>query len=258
MVGCSSGTGGFMMSLVEDCRDFVRIWNEKLDLRGGGSPEAARALAGHAAGCDACGGLNRIFLDLESTPASWSVIPAPSESMMDRWRAAAIASRTSPSPPRFDRMGSVKFAAKWGLVASVAASALIRGQALLTRLSPDERAPVIQARTVAASPRLEEAFAEAGTMTLELAREVSGPAARIGSEALSRRGNRPLPASDLTPFDEDEPSTDPAPNPRPPTVAPSPETAGIESISGSARYAFRFLIGSTPDDSLKSKTVGDF
>lgn len=246
-----------MMSLVNDCRDFVQTWNERLDNRDVGSTEALLALADHAAQCDACGCLHRIFLEVESSPAPWSAIPAPSKSVLDGWRTAAIATRTVHS--RSVRRRLVGNAAKWVVVATVAAAFLICGRASHKLLSLTEPDVGLEAQTIASTPHFEEAFAEAGSMTLELAREVSGPAARIGSEAFAWRGKRTPPASDLAQFDEDEPSTRLAPSPRQRVVAPDQKTAKVELLSGSARYAFRFLIGSTSDNSLKSnKTVGGF
>ncbi len=245
-----------MMSLVNDCRDFARVWNERLDQRDGGSPELALSLAAHAASCAACGCRDRIFRELESAPASWSVIPAPLELVVERWRAAATASRTL--PPRFDRRRSFRVAARWGLVATVVASALICGRASLPLLFPIESAPGLPNGVVGSSPRLEDAFAEARTMTLELAREVSGPAARIGSEAFGWRRNRSILASDLAQFDRDETSTDPVEGSQPAVIAQSSEPAGGGLISGSARYAFRFLVGSTHDESSKPETAEGF
>jgi len=237
------------MGLVRNCRDFDRIWNERLDDRTGGedSPDRTAALDDHAARCEACRCRALIYLELETLSSPWSVIPPPSAAAVDRWQAAAVAVRplTVNFPPAGRRSRWVGIASKAGLAASVAASILIGSRALLPILYPIEPAPLL--RTDKPSRLFEEAFTEATTMTWELAREVSGPAARISSEALGWTDHRALPPFMSTQHDLTETSV--------PIQVESPRAthpAGVELISGSARHAFRFLIGTTSDDPPES------
>ncbi len=229
------------MGLVRNCRDFDRVWNERLDERTGGedSPERTAALGDHAAHCEACRCRALIYLELKTLSSRWSMVPPPSAAAVDRWRAAAVAARplTVNFPPAGRRSRWVGIASKAGLAASV----LLGSRALPPILYPIEPAPL--PRTDKPLRLFEEAFTEATTMTWELAREVSGPAARISSEALGWTDHRALPPFAPTQYDPAGISVS--------SQIESPRAthpAGVELISGSARHAFRFLIGTTSDD----------
>ena len=222
------------MSLVKDCRDFNQLWNEKLDRRTDVPPGLARSLDDHAAGCEACRCLGSIYAEFASIPASWPAVPPPPDSAIRRWQAAATDARVVPPP--FDVRRLPRMVAESGLALAVAASVLVAARESLTILFPIEPAPPDRDAPPSSSLLLEEAFSEASTMTWDLARNVFNPAAQNGSKVLGRG----------------EPGADA-------TIAPRlGDSAGAELASGSARHAFRFLIGHAPDDPAGPRTSEGF
>ena len=245
------------MVIVRDCGDFDRLWNDRLDERCSiPRLERDRALADHASGCPPCRGRGLIYAELESCTSLLNAVPAPAPEAFDRWVATASSARlvlepTAPirsKPGRPGRRVPLGIAIRVGLAASVAGMVLVGSRTVLPLLFPVEPTPV--ARSENSALLLEQAFSEATTMTWELAREVSAPAARISSEAL---GYRSVPEGTYLATTQDEPTEamgralDPYPAPNPP--------GGVELISGSARHAFRFLIGTTTDDSEEIEHV---
>ncbi|MCA1686628.1 MAG: hypothetical protein LC745_11780 [Planctomycetia bacterium] len=88
---------------------------------------------------------------------------------------------------------------------------------------------------------LSDALADAGSATWDLAREASGPAARVGRQVIE--------AAEL-------PGTSPAVA-LPGVVRPASDVwrevgdrvnAGVRPLEGSARHAFGFLVGAPPDE----------
>jgi len=125
--------------------------------------------------------------------------------------------------------------------------------------------PAAASRIVLAPPRnpapapapiptrsLEEALAEATEATIELAREASAPAARIGREAFDLEGPGGFPA-------ETSADADPARVSPPGLLGAVGErvNAGIRPISGSARHAFSFLLGPVPEAAPKTPPARD-
>ena len=226
------------MGMVLGCREFDRLWNERLDDRAArpAAPGRAARMAANAAGCESCRCRAAVYAQLESSFGAAATLPPPaSAAAVERWLVAASA-----APTGAPRRGLVRAAWRLAAAAAVAAGVMVGTQGMLPLLFPIEPAPRARADQ-SASLLFEEAFGEATTMTLDLAREVSAPAARIGSEALGWHADRP--AATLTSND------------RPPGGAlagparDSAEAGRVELISGSARHAFRFLIGTTADSS---------
>ena len=244
------------MGMVPDCHDFDRLWNDRLDERRGDPEPSERtaSLADHAATCEGCRSRDLAFRELEAVLNSGALAPVASAEAIVRWAAAAAAARPvvarSPVLPRSARRRFVAVGLKLGVGVPVAALVLIGSKLLLPVLYPIEAPP--QPRT-AQSPSLqfEKAVAEATTMTWELAREVSAPAARISSEALGLSDKPSLPPFAPTQYELPEP-----PLPSVIQVRDDNDATGVESISGSARQAFRFLIGTTTDEQLDPETAG--
>ena len=223
------------MNLVEDCRGFNHLWNEKLDRRADAPPGLARVLADHAAGCEACRCLGSIYDEFALIPASWPAIPPPPDPGIRRGKAAATDARAVPPP--FNVRRPPRMVAESGLALAVAASVLVAARESPTILLPIGSASPAQDAPGSSSLLLEEAFSEASTMTWDLARNVFDPAAQIGSKVLGRDG---------------EPRADA-------TIAPQPgNLVEAKLVSGSARHAFRFLIGPASDDPAEPRTSEGF
>src|SRR3954471_16466167 len=71
------------------CGDFERMWNEQLDARSDGSPEADRALEAHAASCPACQSLAGRYRVLRQAIGALGPPPAPPADFaarcLDQW-----------------------------------------------------------------------------------------------------------------------------------------------------------------------------
>ena len=246
------------MGMVRDCLDFDHQWNQRIDDRrqGEDAPERAAALADHAAWCESCRSRGLTYAELDSLPTPWRAIPTPSAAAVERWRSVALAAapRLATRPRWQCPRHLVGFASKAAIATAAAASVLIGSQAILPILFPLAAAPLPLADRP--SRLFEEAFSEATSMTWDLAREVSAPAARISSEVLGwhdKRAQAVVPP-EVPPLPELVEAA-PAPGPEP-READTP-AAGVELISGSARHAFRFLSGTT-DEVGDSEIVGGF
>jgi hypothetical protein len=214
------------------CIDFERIWNEQLDARGDASADVERALESHAAGCDSCRAIASRFQTLRAAVLSLGPPPAAPADFVERFLdERAVARARSPRIFRFAAVG-VPVAAAATLLIAVG---LTRRPALPDKPVVTESSPVrpIDPQSLTA------ALALAQSATLELARETSSPAARVGREML---GSASLPSATL---------------PLPETVTPAVEVlqgvgnrvqAGVRPLSGSARRAFGFLLGPSKDE----------
>lgn len=222
-------TPGAVMAM--PCHEFDERWNVLLDGRGTPSPEIEADLTAHAASCPSCrdraAGYETLRHQLgawgagESAPAS----PALTDRILDAWGLETTAT---------DRRIPFRCLSMRGW--SVAAAVLLAaGIGLLLRSGPtgETGVPPLGAPSPhnAARP-LSESLATATAATLDLARETSGPAARLGRLMLASASN-----------------TEAAPEPAPPESAASSSAmlesveAGLRPISGSARNAFGFLLG---------------
>ncbi len=215
-----------------NCRDFERIWNERLDAPDAALDGVVRSLDEHAASCPDCQAagtryqtLGQAILALTLTSTS---PPSLSPGFVDR--VLAEAARPEPQPilgrilPRF-----AKLAAAAAILAIVALS-----------LSPKGPEPVANVRVIDSND-LTSALADAGSATLDFAREASAPAARVGRQVIGSAG-----------LSEESPTlTLPEGMTRTSNVWQNVEDrvqAGVRPLEGTARHAFGFLIGLSPDD----------
>src|ERR1700735_998532 len=153
-----------------NCRDSERLWNQLIDA-GDSAPDGLEStLEGHAASCAACASVAARYRVLRRAIAAWSPTPWPAASpeFVERLRSVPhVLPFRRPSP-----------LARWAWL-SAAAALLVAG--FLGRwmmLPPGGHAPA--PALVAATPTLADALADAASSTLELARETSAPAGRVG------------------------------------------------------------------------------
>ncbi len=216
------------------CRDFADAWNARIDVRGELSTMRARAVDRHARECPACRALGLRYLALSQAldaipPLTGLTLP---DDFADRVLAAVLREET---PSRW------RIAPRVGHLAAAAAvlAALTFGLTWKNRQEP-ARPSVEQVRAID-SRDLSEALADAGTATWDLAREASGPAARVGRQVLGSSDLvRATPAVAL-----------------PIGLRPTAEvwrgvedrvSAGVRPLEGSARHAFGFLLGESSDE----------
>src|SRR3954468_13437454 len=130
------------------CRDFERMWNERLDDRSDASPEADRALEAHAASCPSCRSLDRRYRVLRRAIAALGPPPAPPADFaarcLDQWERSRStgASRTIWFRPPV----------RWAAAAALLVMAGLGARSWLSR--PDPAAPPIaqQAPVVPPAP----------------------------------------------------------------------------------------------------------
>jgi hypothetical protein len=221
-----------------NCGDFERAWNERLDARDAAPPEIARAIAAHAAECPACQVVASRYQTLERALRMWGPGPSVPADLADRVLASPVLADVP--TPRLLRLHP-------GFAALAAAASVLVALLLGLRsggVDPRRETPLARPeppRVVRAiDPHaLSEALASATSATLDLARETSAPAARIGREVI---------ASAEVSLSESGPKL-------PITVDVEPASgvlqsvgdrvnAGVRPLSGTARHAFGFLLGS--------------
>jgi hypothetical protein len=221
------------------CRDFEGVWNEKLDARGTWSAEADQALEAHAAACSTCRAVDARYRALAQ---AIRMLPAPppltvSADFADRVLAAAAIDESRRAIFRLaPRRRRAQLAA--AAVVIVAVGLGLRTWRTGGNPPPALPSPPVATHVQAIDPDdLSAALADATSATLALAREASAPAARVGREVLA---------------EADLPSSTPAFG-LPEGVVPAVfqgvgarVNAGVRPLSGTARSAFGFLIG-TPD-----------
>ena len=218
-----------------NCRDFERVWNERLDARDPAQSATARALDGHAASCTSCRAVGARYQALVLAIQSATATPAPPPGFMDRVLAAVerddrpVAGRIV---PRLARL-----AAAAAVVAAVAIGVRVGAPGVKRSV-----APTTVARVRAIDPKdLTDALADASSATWDLAREASAPAARVGRQVLDSAelpgGSTSVsltggvrPAADVWRGVEDR------------------VNAGVVPFEGTARHAFGFLLGAPPVD----------
>jgi hypothetical protein len=220
------------------CRDYERLWNELLDARGAPAPALDRALEEHASACPTCRAVSARYQMLRQALRAWGP-PSPPADLADRVLAAHAGEQ------RRNILTLVRFRP----VLRLAAAAALLVAAVLG-LRPALRSPTPPAPTpeVAAAPRpLAEALAEATSATLDLARQTSAPAARLGRRVLETA------------------SVADAEFPVPVEVRPASDVlqsvgdrvnAGVRPLSGTARKAFSFLLPPSLDAATTSPRPG--
>lgn len=213
------------------CSDFERIWNERLDARGGASAELDGELAEHAAACADCARIATGYQRLSQALRTLAPAVPPVDFLPRFLESQGFPPAPAPRILRFRRA-----------ISSVAAAAAL----FLVVLIGGRSRPAAPARhdAVAVAPAIDPqsltaALADAGSATLDLARETSGPAARFGREVFDSASL--VDATDPLPFEV--------------PVAPADEVlqsvgdrvnAGVRPLSGAARHAFGFLLGGSP------------
>jgi hypothetical protein len=210
-----------------DCSQTERLFNAWLDARAETPPADVRALVAHAASCPACRAIAARYELLGRALRSWGPGPSPPEGFADRVIAAA---HPEPRVLPVSRW-------RWAAAAAVVVATLVGLRGVIQPRSPERKPiPVTQVVRPEVPPRpLSDALADATQATLALARETSAPAARIGRQVLAAatiNHSRPLAL---------QPSIEPAAD-----VLQSVGDGvnqGVRPLSGSARHAFRFLIG---------------
>ncbi len=225
-----------------NCREFEAAWNELLDARSSPAPELERSIEAHALACGTCRASSSRYQTLRQALPAWPPVPSPSPESMARLRSLTVPA------PRRRRLAPV--VVRWSALPLASAAALL----LMIRLDgfgPSTAPPIdpepahAPAPSASASARpLGEALADATAATLDLARQTSAPAGRIGREVLE------LEADALAPRPEGEPPVE-VDNPGSNDLLRSVGervNAGVKPLSGSARHAFSFLLGPPPED----------
>lgn len=216
------------MSLM-NCQEFEYVWDVVLDAWGAIEPvDPARALDAHAASCSACRAIHARNLLLLQAIRSLGPPAAVPDGFADRVLAAARA-----PAPKVLSIGArvVRLAA----AAAVLAALVVGARAWSTRRA----APVETAQSFE-SEDLSEALVAATSATLDLAREASAPAARVGRQVLVAAelpetrsmfgySDSVLPTAALWQTVGDR------------------VNAGAGPLGGSARHAFGFLLGPNSD-----------
>ncbi len=203
------------------CRDYRRTWDEWLDAREGAPADPPLLLEAHEAACAPCRALGARYRPLRRALAALGPPPAPPAGFADRFGPGGVVAVPFARPTPARRLS--RFAG--------AAALLLAGFVAFRMLGHEPGGPRNPV-TPPARP-LGESLAEATSATWELAREASGPAARIGRGAWVAW-----------------PSSTIAGGPPPPGMPASKVlgrvgdrvNAGVRPLSGTARNAFRFLI----------------
>ncbi len=210
------------------CHDTEHLWNERLDARGDDPEGLASALDAHAEACPACAEAGVRYRRLQA--AIEGLVPlvvAGGPGLVDRLRQVQESNRRSVLPiARSAWLSAAAALLVAGLIGLRAGTSVVR--------PPAQPAPSAPTRSLA------DALADATTATIDLARETSAPAGRVGRVVLASTtigdGESPLML-------------------RVPSVVPTADIlrsvggrvgAGVKPLSGSARGAFGFLLRSAP------------
>lgn len=218
-----------------NCGDFERSLNDGMDARDASPPGLTEVTEAHAAVCPPCRKLAARYLALNR--AVRRAVPPPD-------LPPGFADRVLAASAREGRPVAGRVAPRLALLAAAAGVAAV-ALGLLWRQAepgPAEANPAAVARVHAIDPDdLADALADARSATWTLAREASAPAARVGRQILdASESPRPSPAFVL-----------------PAGVGPAVEVwrgvgervhAGVRPLEGSARHAFGFLLGDSPEE----------
>jgi len=222
-----------------NCAGFEDLLDEMLDARSGATPELEHRLDAHASGCPGCRASLVGYQVLRQAVAALEPPPVPSAEATGRLlRLMATVPAHHPARPRPRVV--------WAALATAAALLALAwsGTPGLVPAPPPLPGPIARPSPPVAAPRpLGPALAEARSASIELAREASAPATRIGREVLGGLDE----AADLD-LDSGPAVADP-PGPEPSEMfhaVGERVNAGVRPISGSARHAFGFLLGPPP------------
>jgi hypothetical protein len=222
-----------------NCHDFERVLNEQLDARCDASAEVERFLETHASACAPCREVAARYATLRQVLLASGPAPVPPADFVDRFLTAGLA-----VPPRRTLVIPLR---TWGAALAIAASLLVI-VAAPGRFGADRARPgpvhATAPRVKAIDPQsLTVALALARSATLDLARDTSGPATRIGREVLESATVNGTPSLSM-----DVPVTTSSDVLR---NVGERVTEGVGPLSGTARHAFSFLLV-TPKAAPKS------
>jgi hypothetical protein len=219
-----------------NCRDFERAWNHRLDAREEPPEAEGVSLEAHAAECPACRSLAVRYRTLRQALAAWGPPPAVPEGFADRVLQHLDVAEVRPASR------AVALRAWWIPIALAASLVLV---VLLANRQAErggraEPGPAPAPSVASGDPRpLTDALAEATSASWDLAWHASAPAARIGRQVIDSASVR-LPSATLSSPVRVRPVSG---------VLQSVEervNAGVRPLSGSARRAFGFLLGTPP------------
>jgi hypothetical protein len=218
-----------------NCREFEERWNEILDARSVGLPEIERDLEAHAARCESCQAISARFQVLRQAVAAWGPAPTLSADALLRIRRATVAPRPRRSLGLWARI-AIPLAAAAAILGTVGVWNSRRAE----HDTPISESPITSLST---TRPIESALERATTATIDLAREASAPAARIGRDVLTPK--EPAPATEAAASDADFASA---------VAVDLLQSVGdrVKPISGSARHAFSFLLGPPPDSEKRN------
>jgi hypothetical protein len=213
-----------------NCRETERLWNELIDA-GDAAPEGLeQALEAHAVSCAVCSPIAVRYRVLRRAIAAWSPMSAASAEFVERLRNVQ---EILPIQRRSPVSGRV-----W---LSAAAALLVAGViGRWVMMPPGGHVPEPSAPTE--SVTLAGALADAASSTLELARETSAPAGRVG-RAVFASASASLPDTETS-----APDISVVPTSRVLRSVGGRVGAGVRPLSGSARNAFGFLLRTAPGD----------
>jgi len=216
-----------------NCGDFEHALNDRIDARDVPPPGLTEAIEGHAAVCPNCRKLGARYHVLNTAIRTAKSLPEPTQGFADRVLAAAA---------RPGRPVAGRFLPRFALFAAAAAvvAAVVVGLLIPRTTGPVPVQATAPVRAIDAND-LADALADARSASWDLAREASAPAARVGRQMLDASG-RPRPSAAFA---------------LPEGVLPAAEVwrgveervnAGVRPLEGSARHAFGFLLGDSPED----------
>jgi hypothetical protein len=217
------------------CNKFEAQCQAWLDARDTAALDAERPLELHAETCDDCRPIFLKYKRLRRAIEAGSVPAAVPEGLADR---VLHQFESTPTPAWGAWRSGVSVAWKWAVAAAVL---LGLGIGVRTVMGPREvgRRPIQVVKQAPVEPPtarpLSMALADATAATLDLARETSAPAARIGKDVIAnasfpQSGDLALPVN-VTPAVDVLQSVGDGVN------------RGVRPLSGTARRAFGFLIG---------------
>jgi hypothetical protein len=240
-----------------NCRDFERIWNERIDARSLPSGDLGTlgselALREHAAGCSTCRPKAAGYEALERSILAWGPPPFPRTGLADRIVLAAQAqvpsTRRAATARRLGRPSIQVVAAAASIVSIITLGIAVR---ISINRSPAPGNPPSAVAVRTDGPKLNEALASATEASWDLARSASEPAARLSRQFLDA-------ATDAGPERPHE-SSGAVAVPSLDAFAPDSAAAvatiqqvgdrlanGVRPLSSSARHAFGFLLGPAP------------
>lgn len=224
--------------IIMTCSDFSRFWNSYLDDPTSEDDESLVSLRSHAIECESC---RRLWLGYERIATHrWTPPQVPRElesRILEEWKRPA------------DRVLSMR---AWLIPISAAASIAVG--IILTRPGTPVHDPAMRIsrtdRLASPAPRaLSLALANATSATMDLVREASEPAARVGQQMISQS----IPAESARPS-----ISGLIPNTSSLGVVGARVDVNIRSLSTSAKRAFGFLGGSArgSETHVKTKAAG--